>query len=165
MCIRVRADADDINGAKLPGAVFRLYKVDLSTGAETMVAEMTTGDGTSGAAKGEALFDNLNFDVLYYLTETTAPDGYVPVSYTHLDVYKRQQYSITYPNESDGKKMTFRIKFADDFAPTQSIDIRYTSALDLDGVTGPSKIFKNNANLSYEYGGSVYCLLYTSRCV
>ena len=27
----------------------------------------------------------------YFVKETKAPEGFVPVSYTHLDVYKRQQ--------------------------------------------------------------------------
>ena len=46
--------------------------------------------GTLTGYEEVAEFTNLLVNGKYYLKETMVPDGYNAVSYTHLDVYKRQ---------------------------------------------------------------------------
>ena len=90
-----------------------------------------------------------------------------PVSYTHLDVYKRQHYGNTtsdeFNGESSGKLKYVRIEFAGyPLEPDKEIN-----GLTFGGVGSGTEVefvqvsYSNDD--SYEWFGG--CLLYTSRCV
>ena len=80
-------------------------------------------------------------------------DSYVPVSYTHLDVYKRQgQYETvaegTWSSNSSAKEVTF------DAVETTNVRLVYVQAVNNNGSAAEIKLMLANV-----------CLLYTSRCV
>ena len=85
-------------------------------------------------------------------------DCFRTVSYTHLDVYKRQGWGMT----TDGKSLivsdgTKNIYFLNPENPSQLK--RYIS------VAGNTDVYDSINELEY-YNNSIYaCLLYTSRCV
>lgn len=88
----IKVDADNIN-TKLPDAEFKLYSVNLATGAATLEATKQSDEN------GSVLFDTgknglaLQLDTLYYFQETKAPTGYL------LDDTKR--YFILKGNDYD----------------------------------------------------------------
>ena len=77
----------------------------------------------------------------------------MPVSYTHLDVYKRQQGDTKTTFEGDatfnGAHFTQEANFN---------EVTFNKVADFSGPTGKNTIFKEKAIF-------IGCLLYTSRCV
>ena len=91
----VKKDAE--TGITIPyeGAGFQIYDPsgELVTMAFTY-PEVTVIDTFYTTAEGELITpETLAYGTGYSLVEVQAPYGYVPVSYTHLDVYKRQALS------------------------------------------------------------------------
>ena len=86
--------------------------------------------------------------------------GHIAVSYTHLDVYKRQQ-SYNYGGgfldyvAGHGKKYTFEL--AESFAREKSGGKKVT-------YTNPVAVEKNGG-WRYSYGNMFYVLLVSQRCV
>ncbi len=66
----------DLNGVKLSGAKFKLYKCDLTEGRLVKGQQLTTGDGSTTSEEGTLTIHNLENDTFYCLEESYAPNGY-----------------------------------------------------------------------------------------
>ena len=87
----------------------------------------------------------------------TTPDGYQAVSYTHLDVYKRQIYDLS--------SLVFKMSI--DELDIQNVKVGQKVSITADAFE--DDIFTGtvtNVSLESSYSNGVStCLLYTSRCV
>ena len=72
----IKVDAENIN-KKLNGAEFKLYSVNLNTGAEKLEATKVSDENGSIVFNQNASGSALMLDTLYYYQETKAPNGYV----------------------------------------------------------------------------------------
>ncbi len=95
-----KVDAEE-NAVVLPGAVFEIYR-HVEDDDDILVDTLTTGeDGTFTFASNDDKGYWMDRDVLYYVKETQAPDGYVPDSTMYGFVFLRNGYDGTYPDGLD----------------------------------------------------------------
>ncbi len=95
-----KVDADD-NDVVLPGAVFEIYR-HVEDDDDILVDTLTTGeDGTFTFASNDDKGYWMDRDVLYYVKEIQAPDGYLPDETLYGFVFLRNGYEGTYPDGLD----------------------------------------------------------------
>ncbi|MCC8142224.1 MAG: Cna B-type domain-containing protein [Lachnospiraceae bacterium] len=95
-----KVDADD-NDVVLPGAVFEIYR-HVEDGEDLLLDTLTTGeDGTFTFASNDDKGYWMDRDVLYYVKEIEAPEGYVLVDNLYGFVFLRNGYEGTYPDGLD----------------------------------------------------------------
>ena len=83
-----------------------------------------------------------------------------PVSYTHLDVYKRQQYF-----DENGKaigKTDFQKKYAKTAYQNDEVNPNFVKISDHAAI---EELYMYTRTLDTTAGKNITCLLYTSRCV
>ncbi len=95
-----KVDADD-NDVLLEGAVFEIYR-HVEDDEDILVDTLTTGeDGTFTFASNDDKGYWMDRDVLYYVKEIQAPDGYIPDGTLYGFVFLRNGYEGTYPDGLD----------------------------------------------------------------
>ncbi len=95
-----KVDADD-NDVVLPGAVFEIYR-HVQDGDDILVDTLTTGeDGTFTFASNDEKGYWMDRDVLYYVKEIEAPEGYTFDDTLYGFVFLRNGYEGTYPDGLD----------------------------------------------------------------
>ena len=145
----------------------------------TLIRQTTSPAARCGAA-------NSGTDPVYL---RPAPDCSIPVSYTHLDVYKRQRYiaGILYPRETTDTDVDTRAGESEQVPDPESEDpgveparrARATPEFleNAEELINRSKAYRQSAisitvaiksedNIRVKVSAGTYtCLLYTSRCV
>ncbi len=95
-----KVDADD-NEIVLPGAVFEIYRY-VEDGDDILVDTLTTcEDGTFTFASNDDKGYWMDRDVLYYVKEIEAPEGYTLDETLYGFVFLRNGYEGTYPDGLD----------------------------------------------------------------
>ncbi len=95
-----KVDADD-NDVLLEGAVFEIYR-HVEDDDDILVDTLTTGeDGTFTFESNDDKGYWMDRDVLYYVKEIEAPDGYTPDTTLYGFVFLRNGYEGTYPDGLD----------------------------------------------------------------
>ncbi len=89
------------NEVILPDAVFEIYR-HVEDDEDILVDTLTTGeDGTFTFASNDDKGYWMDRDVLYYVKEIQAPDGYIPDGTLYGFVFLRNGYEGTYPDGLD----------------------------------------------------------------
>ncbi len=137
-----KVDAND-DEVVLPGAVFEIYR-HVEDDDDILVDTLTTGeDGTFTFASNDDKGYWMDRDVLYYVKEIEAPEGYTPDTTLYGFVFLRNGYDGTYPDgldpqnvilgEPDGDQIHIEITVEN---PPTSVKI-FKYATDEDGTKNP----------------------------